>query len=125
MAVALVAPLSEVGSSIETIAITVTKLRISVVQQVAIGIVKPDRLPQLLQRPLRSRMFGDIEMKQTSGSDLERNEYIKDTEAYRHGNEEVAVDNSVCMVAEEGGPALILAAARAQRLPDVFSNRAW
>jgi chorismate dehydratase len=32
LAVALVAPLSEVGSSIETIAITVTKLRISVVQ---------------------------------------------------------------------------------------------
>ena len=47
-------------------------------------------------------MFGDIEVKQTSGSDLEGNEYIEDTEAYRHGNDEVAGDNSACMVPEEG-----------------------
>jgi hypothetical protein len=70
-------------------------------------------------------VFGDIEVKHTSGSDLKGNEYITDTEAYRHGNEEVAGDNSMCMIPEEGRPARILAATRARRLPNVFSNRAW
>ena len=38
----------------------------------------------LLRGPGGARMLGDIEVKQASGSDLESNEYIKDTEAYRH-----------------------------------------
>ena len=56
---------------------------------------------------------------------LKRNEYKEDTEAYRHGNEEVAGDNSACVVLDERRPTLILAAMRSWRLPDVFSNRAW
>jgi hypothetical protein len=67
-------------------------------------------------------MIRDIEMKQTSGSDLERNEYIKDTEAHRHRNEEVAGDNPVCMIPDESRPALILAATRARGSFDVFSK---
>jgi hypothetical protein len=70
-------------------------------------------------------MLGDMEVEQTSRSDLEGNEYIKDTEAYRHGNEEVASDDSICMVPEERRPALVLADMRAWRLPNVFSDCAW
>jgi hypothetical protein len=70
-------------------------------------------------------VFGDIEVEQTSGSELESNKYIKDTEAYRHGNEEVASDHAMYMVPEERRPALILAATTARRLPNVFSNRMW
>ena len=65
-------------------------------------------------------MIRDVEVKQTSGSDLECNEYIKDTEAYRHRDEEVAGDNALCMVPDESGPPLILAATRAARSFDVF-----
>jgi hypothetical protein len=70
-------------------------------------------------------MLGDIEVEQTPRSDLEGNEYIKNTEAYRDGNEEVASDNSICVVPDEGGPALVVTATRARRLLDVFSHRAW
>jgi hypothetical protein len=54
---------------------------------------------QLLQGPFSRRVFGDIEMYDSSGSDLEGNEQIKDTEAYRHRNEEVASDHPVCLCA--------------------------
>ena len=62
-----------------------------VVQQKLVILIAREGFPQLPQGPLRRRMFGDIEVKQTSGSDLEGNEYIKDTETHRHGNEEVAI----------------------------------
>ena len=97
----------------------------SIVQKKLVVLIARKRFPQLLQSPLRRRMFRDIEVKQTSGADLKGNESIKDTEAHRYGNEEVASDNSICMVPDEGGPALIVVAMWAWRLPNVFSNRAW
>ena len=48
------------------------------------------RFPQLLQRPFGGWVFGHVEVNETSGSDLERDKYIKDTEACRDGNEEIA-----------------------------------
>ena len=39
--------------------------------------------------------------------------------------EEVASDNSTRVVPDEGGPALVVAASRAWRFPNVFPNRAW
>ena len=65
--------------------------------------------PQLLKSPLRSRMFSDIEVKQTSRSDLKGNEYIKDAEACGHRNKEIAGHNLVRMIAEKGRPALVVA----------------
>ena len=46
-------------------------------------------------------MLGDIEMHQTSGSDLECDEYIQDAEAGRYGDKEVASYNVVRMISEE------------------------
>ena len=97
---------------------------VSIVQKKLVVLIARKRFPQLLKSPRRRRMLGDIEVKQTSGSDLKRNEYIKDTEAYRYRNEEVASDDSACVVPDEGGPALVVAAMRPRRLPNVFSNRA-
>jgi hypothetical protein len=51
-------------------------------------------------------MFSDIEMYETSGSDFEGNEYIKDTEAGRHRHKEVASYDTVRMIPEEGRPVL-------------------
>jgi hypothetical protein len=75
-------------------------------------------------------MFSDIEVKQTLRPELESNEYIKDMEAYRHGNEEVASDNTMCMIPEERRPALILSVTRARRCPMYFltvrgESRVW
>ena len=58
--------------------------------------------PQLLQRPLSCGMFGQIEVNETSGSDLERDEYIKDAEVYRDRYEEVTSHDFVRMIPEKG-----------------------
>lgn len=94
-------------------------------QKKLVVLIARKRFRQLLQSPLRRRMLRDIEVEQTPGSDLEGNEYIKDTEAYRDGNEEVASDNSICMVPDKRGPALVVTATRAWRLSNVPSNGAW
>jgi hypothetical protein len=52
-------------------------------------------------------MLGDIEVYETSGTELESNEYIKDAEAGRHCDKEVASYNTVPMVPEESRPPLI------------------
>ena len=96
-----------------------------IVEQKAVIFIAREGFPQLLQRPFRCRMFGDIEVKQPSGSDLESNKYIEDAEAYRHGNEEVTGDHSTCVIADERCPALIRAAMRARSLLDVLPDRTW
>ena len=58
--------------------------------------------PQLLQRPFSRRMFSDVEMYESSGSDLECDKYIKDTEACGNGDKEIASDEPVRMVVEKG-----------------------
>ena len=95
-----------------------------IMEQELVILISWKGFPQLLESPLRSRLPSDIEVKQTSGSDFEGNKYIKNMEAYRHGNEEVAGDNPACVVLDERRPTLILAAMRSWRLPDIFSNRA-
>ena len=54
---------------------------VSIMEQKLVIPIAGKGFAQLLQSPLRSRMLGDIEVKQAPRSDLERNEYIKDTEA--------------------------------------------
>ena len=67
----------------------------SIMQEKFVTAIVWKRFPQLLERPFRRGMFADVVVNQMSGSDLERDEYIKDTEAYSNGDEEVAGDNAV------------------------------
>jgi hypothetical protein len=56
---------------------------VSIVQEKLVILIAGKRFPQLLQRPVRGGVFGHVEVNETSGSDLDRNKYIKDTEACR------------------------------------------
>ena len=47
-------------------------------------------------------MFGDVEKYETSGSDLDCDEYIKDTEACRDGDKEIASDDLARVIPEKG-----------------------
>jgi hypothetical protein len=77
-------------------------------QELAVAIAgKP--FPQLLDCPLSGRMCGHVEVNETPGPDLKSNEYIKDAESCGHRNKEIAGHNLVRMIAEEGGPALVVA----------------
>ena len=48
----------------------------AVVKQKLVFSISGQSFPQLLQSPLRRRMFGRIEMNQPSRTDLQRHEYI-------------------------------------------------
>ena len=69
-------------------------------------------------------MLGDIEMYQTSGSDLEGNEYIQDAEAGRYENKEVASYDLVRIISEERGPPLAARSRWAWLALNVLADRA-
>ena len=48
----------------------------AVVKQKPVFPISGERFPQLLQSPLRRRMFGRIEMNQPSRTDLQRHKHI-------------------------------------------------
>ena len=83
-------------------------------EKLAIG-VAGKRFPELLQGPVSCRMRGHVEVNQTPGPDLESDEYIEDTEAYRDCDKEIAGDNLMRMIAEKSCPALILRSMRSRR----------
>ena len=72
-----------------------------IVKQKLVILIAREGFSQLLQCPLRSRMIRDVEVKQTSGSDLECDEYIKDTEACRDGDKEIASDDLARVIPEK------------------------
>src|SRR5262249_19819518 len=73
-------------------------------------------LPELLKGPIRARMFGHVEVEDSSRADLHRQEDIHDSERRSDGNKEVARDDRLDVVPNKRGPALIGSAARPVRL---------
>src|SRR5215472_17410613 len=65
------------------------------------------RLPELLQGPLCRGMGGYVVMQNPSCSQVQDHEYVKDTEASRDHNEEVARQDHLGVVADKGQPALL------------------
>jgi len=70
-------------------------------------------------------MRGHVGVNQTSRLDLKSNEYIRDTEACRDGDKEVASNNLTRVIAEKSGPALIFTAVREWESLDIFADSAW
>ena len=96
-----------------------------IVHEEAVIVIAGDGIAELLHGPQGCRMFGYVAVQNSARAELQQDEYIKDAEADRYGNEEVASDNSTGMVPDERRPPLILAAVRTWRLLDVFPNRMW
>src|SRR3954451_8985213 len=69
--------------------------------------ISGQRFPQLLQSPVRRRMFRGIEMNQPSRTDLQCHKYINHAKASGHYGEEITSDDCVGMIFQEGGPALV------------------
>lgn len=80
---------------------TAGESRVSIVQEKLIILIAGKRFPQLLQRPVSGGVFGHLEVNETSGSDLERNKYIKDLEACSDGDKEIASYDPVRVIPEE------------------------
>lgn len=76
-------------------------------QQVAIGVVKPDHLPWLVQRPGGRGVRRCVEMEQSAWAAMDHDKCVDQPEGRCDRHEEVAVDGALGMVLEQGRPSLI------------------
>src|SRR5262245_52848207 len=61
---------------------------------------------ELLRRPVRRRMLGDVPVQNSPRSDLHDHEHVEKLEASRHGHKEVAGEHGACMISRERAPRL-------------------
>ena len=78
------------------------KNAIAIMQQVFVPFLQSNRLTQLLQRPSRSRVRGDIAMNQASTAMLDDDEYIQLSKGYGDREEKVTGNNPLGMQAKKG-----------------------
>ena len=97
---------------------------IPVVNEKSVRMVAGQCLAELLERPCRCRMIGDVHMKQAARADLHGNEHIQDSETGSDHSEEVTGDNRFRVIADERGPALRGGASWTARAAKIFVNRA-
>ena len=88
---------------------------ISIMDQVTVPSSVPHDFPQLLQSPVGARMRRHIEMRKAPRAVLDYHENVQHPKRRSDRNEEVTRKNRLCMVLQEGRPALI--AARMTRWP--------
>src|SRR3954462_2667067 len=75
--------------------------RVPIMQEEVVVLIAGKRFSELVQSPLSCGMFGDVEVYETSGSDLERHKYMEDAEARRDRYEEVASYDPVGVISQE------------------------
>ena len=80
--------------------------RIAVAQQVARELGKGKGLPQLLSRPLRGRVGGNVEVQNAAAVMGQNQENVKNLEADRGHREEINGDQLLRMILEESAPSL-------------------
>ena len=85
----------------------VGKARITVLNNVSIGVVSGKRLAELLRSPVRCGMGRDIAMHDLARSDFHKHEYLEKPERRRHHDKEVAGHDARCVIPDEGRPALL------------------
>ena len=60
-----------------------------------------DDLSQLLQRPVRTWMCGDVQVCETTRAVLDDDEHVQHPERSRDRNEEVTRENRPCMILQK------------------------
>ena len=85
---------------------TCRKDAIPVVEDEPVGRLRSHDRAKLLDRPLGSRMLGDIPVEDPTRADLEGDEHIEDAEAGGHHREEVTGYDRVRRIPHKRGPAL-------------------
>jgi hypothetical protein len=83
-----------------------------------------ERLPQLLQGPLRAGVIGDIDVEDLTWTQFHEHEYIKDTESGCDHDEEVAGYDRLGVISYEGQPALARVGISAGTLGQILADRA-
>ena len=77
---------------------------VPVVNQIAVAVLVPDYLPQLLQSPVCARVRSHTNAHQPAATVFDDNENVEHSEARGDRNEKVACHNRSCMVLQECRP---------------------
>jgi len=84
-----------------------------------------DRGAELLDGPLGGRMGSDVPVRDAARTDLQHDENVQDSEAAGHRHEEVAGQDGVRVIPDEGRPPLSgSTAAPRPEVPEIPSDRA-
>ena len=98
------------------------KDRVAIVDQESVGMIESEELSELLDRPFGGRMLGHILMQDSARTDFNRDKYVNDPEGGGDGNKEVAGDNGLRVIPNEGRPALVSCATGPVGC-EIFANR--
>ena len=72
----------------------------------AIGAIQRQTVPELLDRPFRRGLVGEIPVHDAPCADVEEDEDVQPLEGGRHHDEEVAGEYAVGVIVEERRPCL-------------------
>ena len=79
---------------------------IAIMDEKAIRAIQRQTVPELLNRPFRRGVVGEIPVHDPAGADVEENEDVQPLKGGRHHDEEVAGEYGAGMIAQERGPRL-------------------
>jgi hypothetical protein len=86
--------------------------------------VAEQSLAELLERPLSGRMCGDVDVNETTRTDLHCDEDVQESETSGYDGKEVTGDNRFRVIADERGPALRGGASGTARAAKILVNSA-
>src|SRR5207253_2990 len=95
---------------------------VSVMDKILVPAFLPNHRTQLLEGPVRARVRRYVYMRQPPCAVLDDDKHVQHPERRSDRNEEVACENRLCMVLQEGGPALIAAWLPWRSLRHVLAN---
>jgi len=70
----------------------------------AIGAIQRQAVSELLDRPFRPRVVGEIPVHDPACADVEKDEHVQPLEGGRHHDEEVAGEDGAGVIVEECRP---------------------
>lgn len=79
---------------------------VAVMDEEAMRPLSCDHFPELLERPVRGGMGGDVEVIDSAPAYFHDHEDVEDPKARRHGDEEIAGEKGLRMIANKGRPTL-------------------
>jgi len=99
--------------------------RISVVNDKPVWMWVGENLPELLRCPFGSRMIRHVEVQNPARADLHRHEHVEDLEGCGDRDEEIAGNDRLGVVSDEGRPTLISTSPARVISGQVFPDRPW
>jgi len=97
---------------------------VAVVDEKPVRFLSRDGLPELLERPVRGGMSGDVEVSDPARSHFHDHENVQHPKAGRHANEEITGQHPLSMVANKRHPTLRRGATAAScSIRQIASNR--